>query len=233
MSIAITNSTFPVHAMRNESLRMQIEWLLPTVEDLWSRVQERAAPLIARRIAIAGIKDGDGASTLAVAFAHFLWRRLGKRVLLIETDLRKPGLERMGLAPEGCLGLLGVLDGDCEVHEAIYTSDPLGIAVMPAGRAAASPATMMTETNLGVICLKLNPHFDYVVYDCPALHGAPEARIPIASSDSVVTVLRAGTATPELSSHWLAMIGHYGGTIGAVCLNGVKSPLPGWLRKWF
>lgn len=233
MSIAVTQGNFPTHAVQNERLRLQIEWLLPTVEDLWSRVQQRAAPLVARRIAVAGIKDGDGASTLAVAFAHFLWRRLGKRVLLIETDLRKPSLEAMGLAPEGSLGVLGVLDGDCDLHQAIHHVDPLGFAILPAGRAAASPATMMTETNLGVMCLKLNPLFDYMVYDCPSLYGAPEARIPISGSESVVTVLRSGSATPELSAHWLTMIGHYGGTIGAVCLNGVKSPLPRWLRKWF
>lgn len=233
MTFTIMESKFPTHLLQDERLRVQVEWLLPTVEDLWSRVQQRAAPLVARRIAIAGIKDGDGASTIAVAFAHFLWRRLGKRVLLIETDLRKPSLEKMGLVPEGSLGVLGVLDGDCDLHQAIVQADPLGFSVLPAGRAAASPATMMTETNLGVMCLKLNPLFDYMVLDCPSLHGAPEARIPISASESVVTVVRAGSATPELTAHWLAMLGHYGGTIGAVCMNGVKSPLPGWLRRWF
>ena len=232
MSVAITQGGFPVHTLANEAVRLRMEWMLPNAEELWSRIQQRAAPLLARRIAVAGVRDGEGASTVAMALAHFLWRRLGKRVLLIETNLRKPSLESSGLVPEGSMGLLGAMEGSCELHETIYTSEPLGFSVLPAGRMAPSPATVLTEANLGVVCLKLNPHFDYMIYDCPSLYGAPEARIPISASESVVAVIRAGIATPELSSHWLTMIGQYGGTVGAVCLNGVKNPLPAWLRRW-
>ena len=231
-----TSDDFQVFSARRGRVRRQPQALLPFCEELWNRVLVGSAGGALgppRRLAMAGISEGAGTTTIAVALCHYLARSLGLQVLLVEADLRAPSLQRLGLAPARSPGLHGVLRGQCDFAEAVLRVEPLGFHVLPAGAAVLNPTAVVGEDTLGELWQRLGTSFDVVVVDCPPLNAAPEDRVLVGDAEATVLVLRSGRTLPEQAAYWLGRIGEYGGTVGAVCLNFVRSGLPSVLRSLF
>jgi Mrp family chromosome partitioning ATPase len=226
--------TFPTYSNLKGDLEVHVEWTLGYCEELWNRVlaqQPENSLSLPRRLAFVGLTPGAGVSTLAAAFSYYLTRSVGLRVLLIETDLRNPSSPALGLAPAGAKGLSGVLREKIELKEVIHRVAPLGFYMLPAGEALIAPAAMLSHAALEKLLRAVEPVFDMVVLDTPALSVAPEAMTMIAAANATIPVLRAGQTGPEQGAYWLGKIRAAGGRIGAVALNGVVSPLPTALRN--
>jgi MinD-like ATPase involved in chromosome partitioning or flagellar assembly len=231
-----TSVDFQVFSARDGKARRHPKMLLPFSEELWNRVLTTSAlshlghP---RRVAVAGVHEGDGSSTIAAALCYYLARGLSLQVCLVEVDLRSPWLQRAGLAPVGSLGLRGVVKGQCEPTEVIVRVEPLGFHVLPAGEPLINPTSLLSEESVAELYQKLGNLFDVLVFDSPALNAAPENRVVVAAAESTIVVLKSGRTLPEQAAYWLGKVSEYGGTVGAVCLNGVRSGLPSFLRSLF
>jgi MinD-like ATPase involved in chromosome partitioning or flagellar assembly len=219
----------------NERWEESLRALLPHSEELWNRVQlADVAPARphCRVYAVAGLLEGDGASTAAAALAHYLAQELGARVLLVEADLRTPALRRLGLVPR-CPGFVGLLQRQARLRHVVFELTRVGFHALPAGATLPSPSALIDPTNLSRFVRLAEPYFDVVLLDSPPLTLAPEARHLIARADATIPVLRSGRALPEQVAYWIAKIPEYGGTVGAVCLNAVEAVLPARLRALF
>jgi Mrp family chromosome partitioning ATPase len=226
--------TFPTYSNLKGDLEVHVEWTLGYCEDLWNRVlaqQPETSLTLPRRLAFVGLAPGVGVSTLAAAFAYYLTRSVGLRVLLVEVDLRHPSSPALGLAPEGSKGLSGVLREKIELKDVIHRVAPLGFYMLPAGEAITAPAAMLSQPAIDKLLRAVEPVFDTVVLDAPALSVAPEAATILAAANATIPVLRAGRTGPEQAAYWFGKIRSAGARIGAVAINGVASPLPTSLRS--
>lgn len=223
---------FLVWPKTNREWQRDVERLQPSAEELWNRVhaavpEAMVAPC--RVFTVAGLFDGDGASTTAASLAYYAAQEAKQRVLLVEADLRRPKLHSLGLVPR-CLGLAGVLQREAQLKNAVFELGSVGFYVLPAGKPVPSPSVHLNAAKLGAFLTSVQAFFDTIVIDAPPFTIAPETRCLVAAADATIPVLRSGRVLPEHAAYWIAKIGEYRGRVGAVCLSAVNTPLPTRLR---
>jgi polysaccharide biosynthesis transport protein len=144
---------------------------------------------------------GEGKTTsvcnLGVAFAE-----IGRRVLLIDADFRKPRLHEVFNVPNEA-GLLNLLsEGERRTSDfdqfTRKTSVP-GLSVLTTGSTSIPLPTLLHSDQLSKLLGKLRTQFDLILIDSAPLLIVPESRIIARSTDGIVLVLRAGVTTPEVA----------------------------------
>jgi MinD-like ATPase involved in chromosome partitioning or flagellar assembly len=116
------------------------------------------------RIAIAGLKRGQGTSTIAAAVTRWAVSN-GKRVLLVDADLGNPELSRStGLSPN--VSWLNLLREDLIPSEAIIRSKSSGVCIMPLA-AVVTPQTWPGPIydRLGALIDQVRHGFDLILMD--------------------------------------------------------------------
>ena len=130
---------------------------------------------------------GDGKSTV-VANMAVTAAKSGKKVLIIDGDMRRPQIHRIfGAEVEG--GLADVLSGHAEATEVIKEVGVEGLSIITAGVASENPAELLVgeafEDLLG--CLK--DEFEFVIVDSPPLLAVSDPAVIATYVDGVVLVL--------------------------------------------
>jgi succinoglycan biosynthesis transport protein ExoP len=129
-----------------------------------------------RMIAVTSSQPLEGKTTTACNLAVALALG-GARVMLIDADMRRPGLHRtMGLRND--VGLSHVLTGQGRIRDAVQrTSDP-NLYVMTAGRTPPNPSELLSSTRMKhlIANLKTSP-FDWVIIDTPPVLAVTDAVI--------------------------------------------------------
>ena len=112
----------------------------------------------------------------------------GKRVLLIDADLRKPRLHKVfGLEHE--VGLSTLIIGDCTVDQAINKNVYEGIDVITAGEIPPNPAELLESSRFADIIKQLSSMYDIVILDTPPVVPVSDAATIASLVDGVVLVV--------------------------------------------
>ncbi|MWV28952.1 tyrosine-protein kinase domain-containing protein [Aurantiacibacter rhizosphaerae] len=115
----------------------------------------------------------EGKSTTSYSLAVQL-ATVGKRVLLIDADMRKPTFS-VDQYPDIGLSSLLTISGVPRDH-ILQTSQP-GLFLMPSGPHPANPADILVPSRLKGILTDLAPHFDMIVIDAPPTLGFADAML--------------------------------------------------------
>jgi capsular exopolysaccharide synthesis family protein len=133
---------------------------------------------------------GDGktttASNLAISLAH-----AGRRVLLVDGDLRKPSLHavyNLGLDH----GLTQVLGDRAPAQEVIQSTAVENLDLIAAGRAVPNPAELLASRRLGELFDEVRPLYEVVIVDSSPLLAVTDPSIISASADALLLVSRIG-----------------------------------------
>lgn len=131
--------------------------------------------------------DQDGKSTSVINLALSL-SQIGKRVLLIDADLRAGSVsDKLGFA--GCAGLSQVLSGDQSL-DACVRSISDGLTLLPAGELLPTSSDLLSEENATLLVQNAKQAYDYVLIDLPAVQSAPDAAIAARYTDGMLLVVR-------------------------------------------
>ncbi len=149
-----------------------------------------------------GPREGKStvASNLAIAAAEF-----GKRVLLIDADMRKPILQDIFDVPNdrglsNVLLTMAVLNGDKSLGGLVQATKQPGLFVLTSGPAT-STATKLLYTSYARNLLKyLRGEFDLIFVDTPPVLHIPDARVLGRMADNVLMVVWAGHTSRESAS---------------------------------
>ncbi len=131
---------------------------------------------------------GEGKTTDAVSLAHNL-SGLGKRVLLLEGDVRRRTLGNYFKA-EGRPGLVSVVAGDASLDEAILHSDRLGIDVLLGEKASVNAADLFSSDRFRELMAQLRERYDYIVIDTPPVLVVPDARVIGQHADAILYTVK-------------------------------------------
>ncbi len=169
-------------------------------------------------IQITSAGAGAGKSTTALLLARSL-ARCGKRVLLVDSDLRHPMLgEQCGLASEP--GLLGVLRDRVADKAAIVHSEG-NLSLLPAGRLAAEDDAELLANGVLAACVKRwRGQYDLVLFDGSPLLPVADARILSRQVDGNVLVVREAHCRRAEVSEALAHLQSAGGRLTGVVFYG-------------
>ena len=143
-----------------------------------------------RMIAVTSTQPLEGKTTTACNLAVALALG-GSRVMLIDADMRRPGLHRtMGLQNE--IGLSHVLTGQARVREAVQRTSEPNLYVMTAGRTPPNPSELLSSARMQnlVANLRSGP-FDWVIIDTPPVLAVTDAVIVAPYVSGLVFVIGA------------------------------------------
>lgn len=144
----------------------------------------------ARVLVVTSAVAGEGKSTTSVNLA-VVFAETGKRVLLIEADLRKPAVSEL-LGLERSVGLTNVLAGQVSVDEVLQPWGDEGMMVLSCGTIPPNPSELVGSRNMGELLATMRSRFDIVILDTPPLLPVTDAAVTAALSDGVVVVVRYG-----------------------------------------
>ncbi|HBM89771.1 MAG TPA: hypothetical protein DD437_14595, partial [Rhodobiaceae bacterium] len=139
----------------------------------------------ARTLLVTSSVDGEAKSGVAGGLAR-LMAQSGYRVLLIDADLRRPGVNQtLGLHPTW--GLSEVLSGRVEFERVVVRDHASPLHVLQAGSQVSNPTALLGSSRMTWMMYALVQNYDYVVIDGPPVHSASEA--PVLSQLTDVTVM--------------------------------------------
>lgn len=136
----------------------------------------------------------EGKSTISLAWARLI-ARSGKRVLLIDGDLRRPRVaEALGAA--GGPGIVDVLAETVSWREALQTDRASGLSFLTPGSRTASPPDLFGSEHMRSLLAAVAKEFDLVIIDSPPVMAVSESRILSRLVDTTVFVV-AWASTPR------------------------------------
>lgn len=174
----------------------------------------------ARSVLITGAAPGDGKTTLAANLATCV-AGLGKRVLLVDANFRKPDLARvfdLGNIP----GLGDILAYGADPGKVIHHDEAPNLDVLTAGSSPSCSAGMLGSNAMRDALQRFNELYDYVIIDGPPLLLA-DARILAPMVDGVVCSFRTLTTQRAAVEQSLTTLRRVGARIIGVALMGVST----------
>ena len=147
----------------------------PQVESLRglrSQLMLRWFALGNKALAMTAANAGDGASYLAANLA-VVFSQLGERTLLIDANLRTPGVSGL-FNLNGGKGLSDVLADRADLSAVVRIPAFVDLSVLPAGTLPPNPAELLSRTNLGDLLEALAGSYDVILLDTPPAQTASD-----------------------------------------------------------
>jgi capsular exopolysaccharide synthesis family protein len=142
-----------------------------------------------RVMLVTSAQPAEGKTTSSQAIAAG-FSRMGKRVLLIDADLRRPSLHRrVGLDNER--GLSSLLTSHETLMNAVVPSGQDNLTLLLAGPVPPSPTELLSTVRIEEILEESAAHFDVVIVDSPPILGLADSPLMAALVDGVIFVVEA------------------------------------------
>ncbi|MGX1827023.1 CpsD/CapB family tyrosine-protein kinase [Paenibacillus taichungensis] len=168
-------------------------------------------------IMIASAVSGEGKTTtignLAVTYAQE-----GKKVLLMDTDLRKPTVHRMFNVPNH-VGLTSVISNQYSVKEVLRETFIEGLHVLTSGAIPPNPSEMIGSRKMTLILEELKQQYDVILFDTPPVLSVTDALIISSLCDGVILVVNSGKVKKDVVKKAKAHLEHVNARILGAVLN--------------
>lgn len=138
-------------------------------------------------ITVSSPKACEGKTTNAINIA-IAFSQLGKRVLLIDADLRRPTIARK-LKLENTDGLTGILAGLCGSSEAIITVNP-SFDVLTSGIIPPNPSELLASSSFDKLISSLRLAYDYIIIDTPPAGMVSDALLVAPKTEGILLVVK-------------------------------------------
>lgn len=150
-----------------------------------------------KTLAITSAGPGAGKSTisanLAVSFAAE-----GKKVLLIDADMRKPTVHKTFRLPnQGGLTTL-LTDKASVLTDIVHKLDTENLFVITSGAIPPNPAELLSSKRMVSLKAELEKKFDLIIFDLPPVIAVTDAQIMASKVDGTIFVINKGGANKEM-----------------------------------
>jgi len=177
------------------------------------------------RIAITSTEPGDGKTTvisnLAVSYAH-----AGKRTLLIDCDLRRPGLTKL-FELRGSGGVSEILRDNEEIaamcEARVQATGIEGLDILPCGPKPSNPAELIGGSRLSDLLAWAESHYDQILVDCPPIMAASDAAVVGRLTDSLILVVQPEKNHRRLVLRAVNGLAAIGVQVGGIVANRINS----------
>jgi succinoglycan biosynthesis transport protein ExoP len=175
----------------------------------------------------------EGKTTAAANLAVTL-AQLGDRTLLIDADLRKPGVGRLLNLTDGkYAGLSSYLAGVSSL-DLVTVPHPLiaNLVAIPTGPLPPNPADLLSSHKLADAICQLRTQYKFIVIDSPPIMAATDAVIVSVQADGVLLVVRSGETPKEAFTRARDLLISVKCRLLGVVLNAVDSSSPDYYYSY-
>ena len=171
-----------------------------------------------RAIAITSFGASEGKSTLSLQMA-LSFAQAGKRVLLVDADMRKSVLPSRLRIKGKVEGLSHYLSGLANVSDLLQETDMPGMYIMFAGTRVPNSAELLGSENFAKLIPALKDVFDYIIVDTAPLGQVIDCAVMAPHMDGVAMVVDTTKNSYKLERRVRNQIQKAGGKVLGVVLN--------------
>jgi succinoglycan biosynthesis transport protein ExoP len=161
----------------------------------------------------------EGKSTVSINLA-FAMGQLSK-VLLLDTDLRRPTLAKQFDLPGFQPGLSNLIAGTHTLEECIVTDQKSGIDLICAGSLPPNPQELLASEQFKILMVTLKTKYEHIIVDSAPTQAVSDAVIVSRVCDSVVYVVRSDSTSHKIINNGLSRFMQIGHRVDGVVLNQV------------
>jgi capsular exopolysaccharide synthesis family protein len=172
-----------------------------------------------RFLLVTSSRPGEGKTTTVVNTATAL-AQAGKKVLLVDADLRKPRCHRL-LGITNRAGLTTFLTGAGDLQDLIRATPVRNLYVLPSGPIPPNPSELLGSARIKELMRMIPAAVDHVLVDSPPVLTVTDATLLAALMDGVVLVVRAGHLPREMLRRAERRLRDVNAKIVGVVLNSV------------
>lgn len=145
----------------------------------------------------------EGKSTVAASLAQLI-AHAGKRVIIVDCDLRNPSLSA-NLAPNATAGIIDVLSGARTLEETVWRDPKTNLTVLPAAKRAPlfHTSEILSAEQTRKLFDRLRASYDYVIVDLPPLAPIVDVRATTPLVDCFILVVEWGRTKIDVVQHAL------------------------------
>jgi capsular exopolysaccharide synthesis family protein len=154
-----------------------------------------------RHLVVSSCEPNDGKSTVALNLGIVLTQS-GRRVLLIDADLRRPRLHH-AMGVDNVEGLSSLLTGNASLDQLIRNTVVPGLDLITSGPIPPNPSELLDSNGLKALLTSadLARRYDHVIFDSPPALSVSDAIILAARTDGMILVVRAGETSRDSLLH--------------------------------
>ena len=161
---------------------------------LRSRLYHTREKMTLKKLLVTSALPKEGKSFTSANLAQVLVRQHGRRVLLIDADLRGPRLHLM-LGTTASPGLSDYLQGKSDEFSIMQRGPMENLFLIPSGDEISDPAELVANGRLKFLLQRVEALFDWIIIDSPPAVPVSDASVLAKSCDGVLMVVRSN-ATP-------------------------------------
>lgn len=171
-----------------------------------------------KSIALTSYAAAEGKSTVSFQLAASM-AQAGKKVVLLEADLRKGILASRLKIRGGVKGLSHYMSGMISFDELLYETDVKGMFIVFAGPRVPNAAEMLGSQEFTSLLEALENSFDYVIIDAPPLGQVIDCAVMAPHLDGILLVVDANHNSYKLTRRIKTQLDKSGGKVLGVVLN--------------
>jgi capsular exopolysaccharide synthesis family protein len=170
----------------------------------------------------------EGKSFVTANLGQVLVQQKGKRVLLVDADLRNPHLHST-LGAEPGPGLSDYLRGEVDEFSVIQRGPMENLFLIPAGSRNENPAELVASGRMNTLFNRLQPLFDWIIVDSPPAAAVSDAALLANYCDGVLLVVRSNATPFDIAKRARQ---EFGDNLIGVVLNGIDT-LPAYSQYYY
>ncbi|NOU97355.1 polysaccharide biosynthesis tyrosine autokinase [Paenibacillus sp. LMG 31456] len=196
----------------------------PTFEayrTLRTNIEFSAFDRVVKTITITSANQGEGrtstALNLAVAYAQ-----AGKKVMLVDADLRKPSLHH-AFNLDNTRGLTNFLANQIAINEIIRETPVDNLSLIVSGHIPPNPSELLASERLRTLLVELKQNYDIILFDTSPALTLTDAKIMAATCDGVLLVVEYGKIKRDVAKKIKDDLTHVKANLLGVVLNKLNS----------
>lgn len=156
-------------------------------------------------IAITSCIENEGKTVVSMQIAKS-FSELGKRVLVVDADMRKSVMAGRNTDVRNCSGLSEVLTGLKPLNECVYATQFDNLHILFAGKYPPNPVELLNGKYFAALMEALRKAYDYIIIDTPPLGRVIDAAVIATKCDGTVLVLGDGRVHSKQAQEVLAQL---------------------------
>lgn len=173
-----------------------------------------------RLIMVTSASPEEGKTSVSANLGAAL-SEMGRRVLVVEADLRRPVLDRFLVEKED-KGLTSVIMGAASLDETVVTTGNENFHVLMSGPKPPNPAELVSSQAMQELLLRLREEYDYVIVDAPPVLAVSDAIAMAPMMDGVLVVASHGIANRDGARHTMELLSKVETRVLGVVINNVE-----------
>lgn len=184
-----------------------------------------------KTILVTSCYPNEGKSDIVISLAQELGS-IGKKVLLVDADIRKSSYISHFHVEQEVRGLSEFLSGQIEVKELIYDTNYPNMNIIFGGPIAPDPSGLFSDNLFRTFLKEIRSYYDYILIDTPPVGTIIDAAVIARYSDGAVFVVEQGSVSYKVAQKAIRQLEKSGCRILGAVLNKVDAGNNKYYRKY-